>query len=138
MAGIDEVEKLPTNQPRMGAPQSGTYGEKQSLTNLQQALPQGEGSAPAGGGPSQISDQPVSPQRSNRTGAVPGVPAPLLKPTSRPGVPTDTPLQDPGMPGAVVTGQQRRMQILTLLADSPATSEATREWAKSLLEVLAS
>lgn len=137
MAGIDEVEKLPTNQTPVNKPASGTYGEGAALQGLKSALP-GVAASPGQGSsaPSQVSDKPVTPARSSRSSAIPGVPAPILKPSTQPSMDVGAaPTPTAQMP--MMTGAQRRMQILDQLANSPEVSEVTREWAQRVLNVLA-
>lgn len=137
MAGIDEVEKLPTNQAPVNQPASGTYGEKAALQGLKSALP-GVAASPGQGpsAPPQVSDQPVTPARSSRSSAIPGVPGPILKPSTQPSVDVAAP-PTPAAEMPMMTGAQRRMQILDQLANSPEVSEVTREWAQRVLNVLA-
>ena len=66
-----------------------------------------------------------------------GLPPALLRPTSQPNVPVSTPLGPPQQaadPG--LSGRQRRMQVLDVLANDPNVSETTREWATTVMNHL--
>ncbi|RMF62345.1 MAG: hypothetical protein D6746_04175, partial [Bacteroidetes bacterium] len=87
--------------------------------------------------PAPVDPQPVSSVRSNRPSEVPGIPAPvLLQPSDRPDVPVSAPLVS-GAVSAPLTGAQKRLAILDVLANSPDVSDATREWAKMMIRILA-
>ena len=137
MAGIDEVEKLPVGQTPINRPASGTYGEKAALENLEAALPAASSSPGPMTGPAQAGPAPMSPTnpvRSSRQSNIPGVPAPVMKPSSV--EPTPGGMAPPAIPNATMTGSQRRLQILDMLATSPNVSATTREWAQRVMEIL--
>jgi hypothetical protein len=72
-------------------------------------------------------------------GPPPGVPAGILKPTMRPDVPASTPLVQGPPPNPVLqaqTARQRNMAVLDGMVNDPNTSEATKEWARNLIEHL--
>lgn len=135
MAGIDEVEKLPTGQTPINRPASGTYGEKAALDNLESALPTASSPGPMPGpaaGPTPMS--PTNPVRSSRESKIPGIPAPIMKPASV--EPTPAGAMAPPSPVPAMSGAQRRLQILDMLATSPNVSETTREWAQRVMDIL--
>ena len=89
--------RKPTNP--VNQPQSGTYGDKAATQRMADALPD---PTPTPEPPS-INPQGVTNVRSNRDApSMPGVPAPLMAPSNRPGVPVDTPLG--AGPGAGAVG----------------------------------
>jgi len=133
-----EIEKIP--HP-VNKPSSGTYGEGAALDRLNQSLPpMGQGAQGEG---VQVPPMPEPPQPSlNPPGrpasAPPGVPGSLLHPSSQPGVPLNTPL-DRGQQTAVPmerSAQEARGMLLQQLSESPQVSEATRKWARHVLDML--
>jgi len=134
-----DVSKVPYGQPDVGQPASGTYGEKKSLSNLQADLPtRPVQPAPPDQTPPPVSPKPVTPVRSSRDSQVPGVPAPILDPTGRPGVPVNTPLLNQPEPSPQQTGSQQRLAVLDMLANSTEVTDTTREWAQMMISVLTS
>ena len=135
-----DLEKQPVTP--VNRPESGTYGEKAELNALQKALPQAEGTGgPAGPGAATTAapsgpGTPVTSPRSNRDARnLPGVPAPMLRPSDRPNEPVWTPRNPPGSPGPV-NAAQRRLALLDVLANSPDVSDETREWAALVIRIL--
>lgn len=130
------------DEPQVNAPASGSYGAKQQLQNLKDALPgktSGQGGESAGGPLPPISEQPrPAPDQGGRpvTGAAvpPGLPSILAAPTQQPGVPVSTPLQQgPALPQ---TPPQERLLWLDQLANDPSVSQATREWASAFRDAI--
>lgn len=130
-----ELEKTPTGDTSVNAPESGTYGEKAELARLRQSLPPmgppgagGTGAAPPASPPS--SRPPQSGQG--------GIPAALLSPTDRPDVPLGQPLAPGGvqMPPRAQAADQQRLAILDALTTHPDVSQETREWAKLVRDSL--
>ena len=132
MTLADDVDKHPIANP-VNQPKSGTYGAVAETERIASAMPD----------PTPVEQPPTpSPQgvtnvRSNRDAAsMPGVPAPLMAPSNRPGVPVNTPLAGPGGGAAVATPAQRRLQVLDHLANSQEVTEETREWAQLQIRIL--
>lgn len=132
-----DISKMPTDGPAVNAPASGTYGEGAALERLRQSFPV----APAGGGGQ--GPQPVPPMQQPPTGAgvsnaPTGLPPGLLLPTNQPNVPASTPLAapQPNPVAAAQTMRQKRLAVLDSIVASPTVSEATREWATHLRDLL--
>lgn len=129
----------------MNAPTSGTYGEGADLERLKASLPAGAVGgkpAPAPTGPP-MSAEPPMPMSPNPVGRPPGaapppgVPAGLVMPTSRPDQPVSTPLSAaPAIGPGAADPRQARVAILDALANDPAVSDETREWAGEVLRLL--
>lgn len=139
----DSIEKTPTQHTSANNPASGTYGEKAELTRLNQALPESgarPGSGPEGPGPVPGGLSPGAggePGRPAGPGAPPGVPGALMHGTERPGQPLGTPLAQQGAPmGGAQSSQEARFIVLQALAESDEVSEATREWASIVIDML--
>ncbi len=124
----DVIDQLPAGGSP-NAPESGTYGEDAALQRLEQALPGMEPDRSQAMQPA-----PLQPGGPEPAGAVPGLPAGLLAPTTQPDVPVSTPLTQ-AQPIVVGPSQQRR-QLLEVLSRSPEVSEETREWASLVLGLL--
>ena len=139
-----EIEKTPTQNQSVNSPASGTYGEKAELNRLKQALPEsGARPGPPAPGASPMTRPGVSgPDRPEGRPAGPqapvGVPGVMMHGTDRPDQPLNTPRVQPGDPmGGAQSADQARLVVLQSLADSDTVSEATREWAEHVLEMLA-
>ena len=132
-ADTTDISQLPQSGQGVNTPASGTYGEKAALDRLQQSLP-----GSPGAGPSAAS--PVAPMPSPGAGAglstppPPGVPAAILAPTQRPDVPMAGPMPTTPPPPSTLGAQQRRLQVLDALANSPDVAATTREWAQLMLK----
>lgn len=130
---LTDIAQQPQNPGgNVNQPASGTYGEQQSLLNLQQSLP---AMAPQQQGAPNLPAINPTPMRSTREGAaapstVPGIPDVLNHPTQQPNVPASTPLAP--TPQLPVTPMQSRMAIVDALAQSPNVSPETREWAQMI------
>lgn len=134
--GPDVIEQVPAGGNVM-APDSGSYGDKAATDRLRKSLqvPAGSGSPTApqpspvpAGGPSGRPPAPAAP------GTVPDV---LMSPTTMPDVPVSKPLASPPSPTATVDAAQRRLRLLSLLAESDEVSQETKEWAQLVLDALA-
>ena len=115
-------------------PQSGTYGEGADLARLKQQLPTGvvgqaPSAPPAPTMPTQPLAQPGQPGRP--PAAPPGVPSVLMQPSSPPAAPGPPPIGA----GAVTPGQNT-IALLDMLSTSTEVSAATREWAKTVLNMV--
>lgn len=140
-----DLEKTPTANVSVNSPQSGTYGEKADLNRLKQSLP-AMGPAPSGdpaAGPGPLPGTPPSlPGRPGRPMNAPeGVPDAIMGPSARPDVPVGTPLDRGAAPPSSAFANARsqreaRVTLLQQLQDSPEVSEATREWARLVLETM--
>lgn len=122
-------------------PASGTYGEGADAARLKKQLPVGAIGNPAPPAPtppmSTEPPMPVTPVREGRPSgptAPSNIPSVLTAPTDRPGIPVGTPLA-PSQPIAP-DPQQARVVLLDQLANSPDVSDDTREWAKTVLDLL--
>lgn len=137
--GPDVIEQVSVVGNPM-KPTSGTYGDVADTERLKQQLNlPGGGQGGAAMQPTQA-PPPGMPQGAQVPSSPGGVPDVLLKPTGQPDTPASTPLAPgvpPGSPSAV-TGAQRRLAILSALAQSDTVSDETREWAADVLEKLAS
>ena len=128
------IEKTPTAGVSVNQPDSGTYGEKAAIADL-------EGQLPGAGGPPGTSPEtgPLPPPPISQPGRPGGRPAnaPEGGPDVllQPGGPGSTP-EEAGTPGPVSNPESARLALLEQLAVSPEVSESTREWAKILLEAL--
>lgn len=138
----DIIEKQPTQDQSVNKPESGTYGEKADRARLERALPPMQPAIqPSGGGPTPMggTSPTVPPLPGGRPKvAPPGVPAAVMGPTDRPGVPTQTPLTGP-VQSPIATAEsvaQARIALLQQLATSDEVSAETREWAEMVLEIL--
>lgn len=137
------VEKTPTADGSVNKPASGTYGEKAELDRLKQALPTGQ-TAPGGpGGPTPLQGPQPGPMpqdngRPPNSTMPPGVPGALGHPTDRPNVPQSQRLQGPGVNPVTQAESARDARVATLMAltQSPSVSDATREWAQMVLEMI--
>lgn len=139
-----EIEKTPTADVSVNKPASGTYGEKAELGRLKQQLPD-SGARPQGGppgaapmgGPGSGGLSQGEPGRPGGPTAPPGVPQALMHESERPNVPLNTPLQREGPPMAgAQSAQEARLVVLQALSESDEVSDATREWARGVLEML--
>ena len=139
-----EVSKTPTQNTSVNKPASGTYGEKAELSRLQGALPD-SGARPGGGAPGPSPMSPgvgpgggQEPGRPPGPSAPPGVPSVMMHETDRPSQPLGTPRADSSGPmQGAQTNQEARLIVLQALSDSEEVSEATREWASIVIEMLA-
>lgn len=128
-------QTLPGGQG-IGAPASGSYGEKASLDRLQKSLPKAQTVSPGAETGAPVAPLPrTSPAASGGDG---GVPPSILAPSSRPDVPAMTPLAQPAAnPMAdAATWRQRNLAMLDALANDPTRSPVTREWASQALDKL--
>jgi hypothetical protein len=125
---MPDVSQMTPATGRVGAPASGTYGEKAALADTMAALPAptpgltppGADRAPSGaGGP-----LPLSPP----SGALPRS---IGAPSTRPHEPMATPLTQP-MPIAEEPSMQLRQQV-EAWAHDPQRSDTFRAWAQSIL-----
>ena len=134
MTLADDVDKLPIQGGGVNKPVGGTQGAKAETQRLADALP--DPTPPPGEAPPEVSPTGVTNVRSNRDAAsLPGIPAPMMAPSNRPGVRVDTPLEaGPGAP--TQTAAQKRLSQLDLLANSPDVNETTRQWAKLVIQQL--
>jgi len=139
-----EIEKTPTQTHSVNKPASGTYGEGAELDRLKQQLPD-SGARPGGGppgaapmgGPGSGGLSSGVPGRPGGPTAPPGVPQALMHETERPNVSVGTPLQRQGPPLAgASSAQEARLVVLQALSESDQVSDATREWARTVLEML--
>jgi hypothetical protein len=138
-----EIEKQPTQNQSVNKPASGTYGEKVELDRLRKALPDSGarpsgGPAPAGAVPGGGGGAPTGdPGRPAGPSAPPGVPGAMMHESDRPNQPLATPLSRPEGPMAgAQTHQDARFVVLQALSESEEVSEATREWASIVIEML--
>jgi hypothetical protein len=135
MALPDAIEKVPTGGPGLNKPTSGTYGERAELDNLKASLPpMAPAAAPgAGGGAAPMPDPDFRPpgMEPGRPGRAPAGVPPVLLEGDGPAAPA-APVDAPG----AVNPQQDRIALLDYLATAPDVSEQTREWAKTVLEML--
>lgn len=131
-----DVTQLPQTGS-VSAPDSGTYGIKAAADRLSQGMQP----APAPGGPTGAPAPTVSTMPGSATPEVPsgpfGLPAAITAPTQNPGQPVGTP-----MPVAVnpvenaQAANQKRLSFLDMLARNPDVSDATREWAQTVMSHL--
>lgn len=139
MPDTTDVTKMPTAGGGMNKPASGTYGEGAALERLRAAFPLGGGTGAPGAAPPQAPPMPVPAAGGGVSTPPTGLPAGLLAPTSQPDVPASTPLAAGPPPNPVAQAQtsaQRNLAIATALLDDPRTSEATKEWAQSIINAL--
>lgn len=125
-----------TQLPQTGSvsqPDSGTYGIKAAADKLSQGMQP----APAPGGdqapPPNVSTMPGGAKPQPSQGPF-GLPAAITAPTQQPGVPVGTPL--PVSVNPVQNAQaanQKRLAWLDMLARNPDVSDATREWAQTVM-----
>jgi len=136
MPDTTDISKLPAGG--VNAPASGSYGDAAALDRLKEAFGNIPGAGPQAG-PGQQSAAPMPTPAPSQIQSPPpaGLPPALLAPTQRPNVPVSTPLAPagPAMPGPVGP-QQQRLAILDALAQNPAVSDTTRQWAELLRERL--
>ena len=130
-------EKTPSS---VNQPASGTYGEGADLARLKAQLP--ATSAPIGSGPNTtpqptpLSTTPPRPPGGGGSSPIEGLPASLFtQPTTRPLEPGNVMPDNMPQPSSM-TGQQQRLMILDALANDPARSEETREWAQMMIRIL--
>lgn len=129
------IEKTPMASTSVNQPESGTYGEGADLARLKQELPPldrvGMGAATGGPAPMPQPDMALPGRPGGRPLNAPqGVPDVLLQPGEVPGG------QMPGPTGPTVSPEAARISLLQQLAESPQVSEATREWARLVLEAI--
>jgi hypothetical protein len=125
MTDVD-IAAMTTAVGRQGAPNSGTYGEKAALDELQSELPQPEPAAPQ-------SPQPTMPSGGGfQQPPSGGLPKAIFAPTKRPEEPVSTPLSMP-MPIADAPTEQQ-IQTLQAWATNPNASQVFREWAQAALQ----
>ena len=114
-------------------PASGTYGEGAALERLKAQLPilpQGDPQ----GGPAAPPPMPAPGMGGAPPPAPPGLPQALLAPSAHPGTPVSTPLQ---MPAPIPpSGREQAILALQNMAQDPAASEESREWAGAVLNKL--
>lgn len=141
------IEKTPTADTSVNKPASGTYGEKASLQRLRQELPMGAGGAPGGpGGPAPIGAAPIGgiPDtgggRPTGSQMPPGVPGVLGHPSDRPDVPVyQQRVPSPGAGSPIrqdSSARDAQVALLMALKDDPRVSDATREWAATVLQMI--
>lgn len=128
----DVLEQVPAGGG-MNKPASGTYGEGTELAALQAELP----TQP----PARPEMQPTPPATTGGGVSAPagGLPRGLMAPTNRPDVPVSTPLAPPAPTdpfAGAVDARQRRLALLSILSESPDSSEEVREWASVLRQKL--
>jgi hypothetical protein len=143
MDSPDVMEQMPAGGG-VNKPASGTYGEVADLNRLKSQLDVPETPGPGSGPPPGSGPSPGSgggfpggpPPKSPMPGTVPDV---LMGPSTQPDTPMSTPLQGTGIPQATaMNGAQKRMKALIALSESPEADTETREWAKIVIEKLAS
>lgn len=136
------IEKTPTAGTSVNKPASGTYGEKADLARLKQQLPSSsagpQGPQPGpGAGPTPPGVRPAQAGPGAPGEPPPGVPSALLHGTQRPGVPVG---QRRVQPSTIVrdasSKREARKALLVSLSQSNEVSDATREWAKTVLGIL--
>lgn len=128
---MPDISQLAPATGRVGAPASGTYGEKAALVDLQRQLP----------APTVPQGQPqAGPTPSSGPLPLPGpsgaLPKSISAPSTRPAEPLSTPLTQPMPIAETPSGQQR--QILQAWARDPNLRETTRIWAQGILDALGS
>ncbi len=130
----DVLEQVPAGGG-MNKPESGTYGEKTALADLQAELPVQQ----PGAGQAAPEPTPPGPMGGRPTPSS-GLPPGLMAPTRRPDVPVSTPLAGQAVAGSPLAGaadvRQKRLLLLDILSQSPEVDEDTREWATLLKQKL--
>jgi hypothetical protein len=129
---VPDIATMAPASGRVGAPDSGTYGEKAQAAQLEADLPSSSPSPgpspqalpPMGGG------MPTPPPPSGAG----GLPAGIIAPTRRPGEAVSTPLSMPAPVAA--TSSEQQIQTLQMWANDPQRSQIFREWAQIALEKL--
>jgi hypothetical protein len=129
----DVLEQVPAGGG-MNKPESGTYGEKAALADLQKQLPVQDQQQP---GPAM---QPTPGPMGGRPAPSSGLPPGLMAPTRQPDVPVSTPLTGQSAVGSPLAGaadvRQKRLLLLDALSQSPEVSPETREWASIMKQKL--
>lgn len=128
----DVINQLPATGNPM-RPTSGTYGEVADTERLKQQLDvpgAGPGGAEVRPNPAPPPGAPIGPSSQPST----GVPDVLMGPTSMPDVPQSTPLRGAGPTATPAATVRSHIAALDALVASPTTSNATKEWAKLVLE----
>lgn len=123
------VNQLPVTGNPM-EPKSGTYGRVADTERLKQQLDL-PGAGPGGAETRPTAPPPGMPQGTQISPPPGGVPDVLLKPTTRPDVPSSTPLQGTEPPPSVAV--QNHVAALEALLQSPTTSQTTKQWAETVL-----
>jgi hypothetical protein len=129
---VPDIAQMAPASGKVGAPSSGTYGEKAQADQLARDLPSSSG--PGGAGPS---PQPLPPMGGGMPQpAAPkgGLPAGLMAPTRRPNEPVETPLTAPAPVAA--SSNEQLVQFAQMVATDPNVSQMFREWAQLQLEKL--
>lgn len=135
------------DEPNVGRPESGSYGEGAEGERLAAGIG-GNGGGP--GPPPYPGPAPPPEVRPASTGApdgrpggtvnaVPGLPPMLARASDRPAEPVWTPPADPNyaVPNTTtLSAQQQRIAVLDALRMSPNVSPETREWAQVVLATL--
>jgi len=129
-------------------PASGTYGEGAALDRLKRALPgvnaQPGQTPPQGPDPGRVAALPPAGKGPNGApggGAagspIPGIPAPIIRPSDRPNVPVSA--QAPEVAGeAIPTMVQAEGRLRVIAALQQSDDPDTREWANLVMEMLTS
>jgi hypothetical protein len=128
--GMPDISQMAPATGAVGAPPSGTYGEKAALAELEAALPapttpDGAAAGPGGGGGGGM--LPVA-------GPSGALPRSIGAPTACPYEPMSTPLSQP-IPVGETPSAQTRQQVEAWARD-PQRSETFRAWAQSILDRL--
>lgn len=127
---VPEIGQLP-GAPKQNAPTSGTYGLAAAADRLKSGMTT---EAPPQAPP--VSTMPGGAKPEASQGPF-GLPAAITAPTQQPNVPVSTPLAQPVNPVAnAVDASQKRLALLDMLSRNPDVSDATREWAQTVLAKL--
>lgn len=129
-----DITQLP-GAGSVSQPASGTYGAGAAVDKLKQGM----GLQPTQGEP------PPGPNISTTPGAAKpqvssgpfGLPPAITAPTQQPNTPVSTPLAAPVNPVAQAgMPSQQRIALLDMLSRNPDVSDATREWAQTVVAKL--
>lgn len=133
------------DEPSVNRPESGAYGEKQDLVDLEQSLPPMEGppgpppqapgvaGPPPAGTPVPLAGSQATPGRPpGAVTAPPGVPNVLMHDEPMGGL---TPT-DPTGPTNSMAPSHQTLYILDVLSTSNDVSSETREWAAVVLDLM--
>ena len=130
----DVIDQVPAGGNVM-KPASGTYGDVATTERMkgQLELPGSDTGQPS------TQPAPAAPPGAPNGQQVPqpqgGVPDVLMGPSTRPGTPVGSPL-DQGATPTAVNGAQARLRALDQLANNPNVSKATRDWAEHVMKLL--
>jgi hypothetical protein len=132
-----DIAKTPMPGGNPSAPASGSYGAKAAVDKLKQGMQSAMGDTSQAPPPGpKMSATPGAAKPSMPSGPA-GLPAALLAPTQRPNEAVNTP--PPAAPvsplAGAVNAQQKRMALLTALAENPQSDTETRQWAKEAIRL---